>query len=119
MRVMLKYQIIVEDCKLATAVNLGSATLAKLSRTQICSAVSSVMECRKVNSHYTRHDPSRYIAMRHVAPYAFLSLHTGKALPDIFSYNGVTTTRHASRSRLTNSVNSLNCIAKANKKRRF
>ena len=27
--------------------------------------------------------------MRRVAPYAFLSVHSGKALPDIFSYNGV------------------------------
>ena len=32
MRIMSKYQIIVEDCKLVTAVNLGSATLAELSR---------------------------------------------------------------------------------------
>ena len=72
----------------------------------------------KVNSHCTRHDASRYIAMRRVAPYAFLSVHTGKALPDILSYNGVTT-RHASRSPFANSVNSLNCIAKAKKKRRF
>ena len=76
-------------------------------------------ESIKVNSHCTHHDASRYIAMRRVAPYAFLSVHTSKALPNIFSYNGVTTTRHASRSRFTNSGNSLNCIAKAKKKRRF
>ena len=53
--------------------------------------------------------------MRRVVSYAFPSVHTGKALPDIFSYNGVTTTRHASRSCFKNSGNNLNCIAKAKK----
>ena len=57
--------------------------------------------------------------MRRVVSYAFPSVHTGKALPDILSYNGVTTTRHASRSRFKNSGNSLVCIAKAKKKRWF
>ena len=47
----------------------------------------------KVNSHFTRHDASRYIAIRCVAQCAFLSVHTGKTLPDVFSYNGVTTRR--------------------------
>ena len=56
--------------------------------------------------------------MRRVAPYAFLSVHTGKALLDSFSYNGVSTTKHASRTRFTNSSDSLNCSAKAKKKRR-
>ena len=69
--------------------------------------------------HTTWCDASRYIAMRRVALYASLSVYTGKALPDIFSYNGVTITRQASRSRFTNSGNSLNCIAKAKKKRWF
>ena len=54
--------------------------------------------------------------MRRAAPYPFLSVHIGNALPDIFSYNGVTTIRHASRSRFTNSGNSLNCIAKSKEK---
>ena len=79
-------------------------------------AVDKVTEV-KVNSHCTRHDASSFIAMRRVAPHAFLSVHTGKVLLDIFSYNGVTTTRHASRSRFKNSDNSLNCNAKAKKKR--
>ena len=56
--------------------------------------------------------------MRRIVPYAFLSVHTGEALPDIFSYNGVTTTRYASGSRLRNSVNRRS-IAKPNKKRWF
>ena len=70
-------------------------------------------------AYCTRHDASRYIAMRRVALYALLSVHTGKALPDIVGYNGVTTTRHASRSRFTDSGNSLNCIVKTKKKRLF
>ena len=37
--------------------------------------------------------------MLRVAPYACLSGHTGEALPDISSYNGVQTTGRASRSR--------------------
>ena len=45
MKVMLKYQIIVEDCKLATAVYRGSATLAKVSRKRVFSVLSSVLEC--------------------------------------------------------------------------
>ena len=56
--------------------------------------------------------------MRRVAPYAFLSVHSGKALPDNFSYNGVKKI-HGSCSRFTNSGDSLNCIAKAKKKRWF
>ena len=44
-RVMLKYQFIIEDCKLATAVNPGSATLAKESQKQAFSVLSSVLEC--------------------------------------------------------------------------
>ena len=72
----------------------------------------------KVNPHCTHHDASRYIAMWRIVPYAFLSVHTGEALPDIFSYNVVTITRYASGSRLRNSVNSRS-IAKTNKKRWF
>ena len=44
--------------------------------------------------------------MRRVAPYAFLSVHIGKALPDIFIYNGITTPRHTFLSQFTNSGNS-------------
>ena len=80
-------------------------------------SISMMFPLLKVNAHCMRHNASRYIAMRHVVPYAFLSVNTGKALPDIFSYNGVTKTRHASRSHFTNSGNSLNCIAKTKKKR--
>ena len=40
-----RISFIVEDCKLTTAVNLGSATLAKVSRKQVFSALSSVLEC--------------------------------------------------------------------------
>ena len=45
MRVMSKYQIFLEECKLATAVHLGSATLTKVSRKQVFSVLSSVLEC--------------------------------------------------------------------------
>ena len=45
MRVMSKYQIIFEECKLAPAVLLGSATLTKVSRKQLFSVLSSVLEC--------------------------------------------------------------------------
>ena len=45
MRVMSKYPIIVEDCKLATGVNLGSATLAKVSRKLVLSVLGSSLEC--------------------------------------------------------------------------
>ena len=45
MRVMSKYQIIFEDCKLATAINIGSATLAKVSGKQLFSVLTSVLEC--------------------------------------------------------------------------
>jgi len=45
MRVMSTYQTIVEDYKLVTTVNLGSATLAKVSTKQIFSVLSNVLEC--------------------------------------------------------------------------
>ena len=45
MRIMSKYQIILEECKLATAGHLGSATLTNVSRKQVFSVLSSVMEC--------------------------------------------------------------------------
>ena len=45
MRVMSKYQIILEECKLAAEVNLGSATLTNLSRKQVFSVLSSVLDC--------------------------------------------------------------------------
>jgi len=45
MRVTSKYQIIVEDCKLVTTVNLGSATLAKVSWKQVFSVLSNILEC--------------------------------------------------------------------------
>ena len=45
MRVMSKYQIIVEDCKLATAVNLGSVTQAKVSWKQAFSVLRNILDC--------------------------------------------------------------------------
>ena len=54
-------------------------------------------------------------ASRCVEVYTVLSVHTVKAFSDICSYNGVTTARHASRSRCINSSNSFNCIANQGK----
>ena len=45
MRAMSKYQISVEDCKLGTTVNLGSATLGKVSQKHVVSVLSSILEC--------------------------------------------------------------------------
>ena len=43
--VMSEYEVIVEDYKLETAVNLGSATLAKARWNQAYSVLSSVLDC--------------------------------------------------------------------------
>ena len=45
MRVMSEYQIILEECKLATAIHLGSATLTNVSRKQVFSVLRSILEC--------------------------------------------------------------------------
>ena len=51
MRFVSKYQIILEECKLAAEVNLGSATLTNLNRKQVFSVLSRVLDCLKLGAH--------------------------------------------------------------------